>query len=450
MASRKSIIVRFDSICTQDKYRLARLHGFMLGSSMIDLIDEFVSDQFDSKEMDLLDANPRNPKRGSVTSEIMESLTSDPQLFHFKSKGVLIAASEVRSLDRNRFELHFDDPQVNGILDGGHNTLAIALYCLESAGASDREIRTIKRWKDLPGLWNRYFEAMETIKSDFTFLVPTEIIFPQSHANGYDEFVGAILQIAQARNNNTQLTVESKANKAGYYDQLKNFLDPNLKDRVEWKPNDGGTIKSREVIALALIPLSKTEFGTDINPVSLYSSKGQCVKLYEDLLDHDGVSVKSAGDLGVEVVNPQVLSALQLVDRLPEIYDLIYELLPDAYNKGTGGKFGRITGVTWDAGKIVGRTKFYGRGVEYAYPDGFLMPLVYAVCELMRIEPDGEISWMVDPAEFVRNHLPEIMSNFGGVIQLSSYDPQKVGKNKASYSNACSSFQNVLLKKGIQ
>ena len=43
---------------------------------------------------------------------------------------------------------------------------------------------------------------------------------------------------------------------------------------------------------------------------------------------------------------------------LPELYDLIDELFPDAYNKGYGGKLGRMDAVKWKQGEIVGKTKF--------------------------------------------------------------------------------------------
>jgi hypothetical protein len=447
---KKTPIVRFDTFCRQDAYRLSRLNGFMLGSSMIDLINEFLSDRFsNNKDMDLLDANPRNPKRGSITADIIKSLTDETTLFHFMSKGILIAASAVKALDRNRFELHFEDPQTSGILDGGHNTLAIALYCLECAGATAKQIRSVKQWRDLPSLWNLYFDDIKTIKEDFTFLVPTEIIYPRPNAAGEDDFAGAILQIAEARNNNTQLLQGTKDNKAGYYTQLKEFLDDDLKDRIEWAANDGGLIKSREIVSLALIPLSRTRLGNEINPVTIYASKSQCEKTYKAIIDEPGVlDERSSGDASVKIIDKEILSALSLVRPLPKIYDLLHEKFPDACITA-GARPGRWLEVKYKDGNVVGVTRFYGHDVKYGLPDGYIIPLMYALRELLKNDDNGNIAWITDPIKFIEENLNDIMSNFISIIEMANRDPQKVGKNRASYQNACTSFQNVLLRKGL-
>src|SRR3546814_15114325 len=67
-----------------------------------------------------LEANPRAAKIGSVTNAIVESLEETPELFPFKSKGILIGTSSYEALQRNRFELTFDNPESEGILDGAH------------------------------------------------------------------------------------------------------------------------------------------------------------------------------------------------------------------------------------------------------------------------------------------------------------------------------------------
>lgn len=52
----------------------------------------------------------------------------------FKSKGILLASSSYESLDRGRYRLSFaSHDEVEGILDGGHNTLAIGSYILSEA-----------------------------------------------------------------------------------------------------------------------------------------------------------------------------------------------------------------------------------------------------------------------------------------------------------------------------
>ena len=73
-----------------------------------------------------LEANPRSAKKGAVTEAIIESIRETPDTFPFKTKGVLVGASDYDALDRKRYELRFENPRNEGILDGGHNMLAIA------------------------------------------------------------------------------------------------------------------------------------------------------------------------------------------------------------------------------------------------------------------------------------------------------------------------------------
>ena len=53
--------------------------------------------------------------------------------FPFKTKGILLASSRYENLDRDRVRIHFDSRNIEGILDGGHNTLAIGLLILKRA-----------------------------------------------------------------------------------------------------------------------------------------------------------------------------------------------------------------------------------------------------------------------------------------------------------------------------
>ena len=108
-----------------------------------------------------------------------------------------------------------------------------------------------------------------------------------------------------------------------------------------------------------------------------------------------------------------------MLDKLPKLYDHIYEQLPIAYNS-TGGKFGRITRVKMFDGKdkykenpatylrTRPKTPIYQKEVTYQYPDGFIMPLVYSLSALMEVNGD-EIEWITDPFNFVNEKLGTIL-----------------------------------------
>lgn len=122
------IIVRFTDSYVQKLGDIKKVVGLMSPKSLIQIIDTLD-----------LDANPRNSRLGSVTDAIQASIRADElspaqKLFPFKSKGILLASSSYEPLERGRYRLGFTShDEVEGILDGGHNTLAIGSYILSEA-----------------------------------------------------------------------------------------------------------------------------------------------------------------------------------------------------------------------------------------------------------------------------------------------------------------------------
>ncbi len=431
------VILKFDTVCSRDKYGIRTLTGAVTASSVLKLFD--VAD---------LKANPREARRGKVTEDIIESIVRAPELFHFKTKGLLISASACTPLDRNRFRLEFEDPDFEGVLDGGHNMLAIATHMI-SAASSDgqKKLRGKSRWDDVRAVWHEMRDDIESVKELFDFLIPIEILYPQEGKEGHDEFENSILEIAQARNNNAELRKETKAHKKGLYDVIKECLDRNLVGQVEWKTNDGGRIKSRDIVALALIPLTKLPDRDklpglkDFRPVSLYRYKTGCVDNFTALMESPDVSARVKGDMR-ELKHEGVRSALGLLRDLPALVDQVYLELPEAYNQVSPG-FGRISAVRlYDEENINSNTskylrhppksKYYQQDAKYDVPEGFILPIIWGMSELMEYS-DGEVKWMVDPYKFLKVHLKDIMNVYHGIISLSKYDPQNVAKVAASY-----------------
>ncbi len=435
--------------------KLNKLVGDIQLSSFIDIIS--AAD---------LEANARAAKSGDVTDAIEESLETEADIFEFLTKGVLVAARKVEELERNRYRLTFEDPALEGILDGGHNTLAVGKWVLrkvlttvlEDPEKASTVVDKIKRWDDFQEAWSKYREQVDARKGEFKdILIPIEIVYPTDDAEGQAEFQDRILKINAARNNNAELTEETKANKRGHYDEIRNNLDEVLRDQVEWKTNDGGRIKVRELVSLALIPISKLD-GTKYPPAAkvasspniIFSSKGQCVSLFNDLLEVDGVTTKVKGDI-IKVEDESVGSALALMKDLPALFDLVYELLPAAYNKASPG-FGRINGVkNFDPEKAKAgkegyvrtrpKTRFYQREVDYGYGEGFIYPVVYGLSALLEVK-DGKLVWLVpDPKAFLAKHLPTLMKSYYSMISGMSYDPAKVGKSNGAYNLAYEMFK---------
>jgi hypothetical protein len=473
MTTSPKLIVRFALVAEQpnsrDEERLSavssensiagikRYTGFVRGRDLYALFDH-VS----------LEANPRAAKVGSVTEAILESLDTTPELFPFKSKGILIGTSGYEALQRNRFELNFEDPASEGILDGGHNMLAIGLHML-SAVADQKEIARIVLWEDMKELWDEYRRELEEEKEQFDFLVPVELLVPSDpdDVRAVQQFEMSVLDICAARNNNAQLTQETKSNKLGFYTEIRDRLDYEIAARVEWKSNEWESsetrpIKVRDLLALAWIPLNKANeagllpLDISVTPQNIYRNKGECSKQFDKLMLHPGVSAPVEGPTH-ELNNDTVASCFDILADLPALYDQIYEDFPDAYNSNNY-RFGSSAIVKmYDPAKretakdktayvaTQPTTHYLNKPVYYRYPDGLIMPLVYGLKGLMEIE-DERVVWATDPKNFLRKYLGDIAGAYRLVLDMARFDPQKLAKNQASHEFAVGEFEKALIK----
>lgn len=403
-----------------------------------------------------LSANPRSAKKGAVTEDIEASLRLSAELFPAKTKGILLASSFYRPLERQRYQLTFADPETEGLLDGGHNALGIGRHILSEAGLSDAELSKIRDWNGFEQAWRENRKKIAEIEELLEFHVPIEIQVPvrMSDATAVDDFKASLLEIGAARNNNVQLTEETKANKQGLYQSIKGFLPKEISDRVEWKSNEGGEIKVREIVALCWIPLSLLALpdGIRVNPNQIYRNKAVCVEAFNKLLKHKDVSTNVEGGYEYQLINESIKSAIQVGATLPKIYDAIFKRFPEAYNK-SGGSFGKIGAVKiFDPEKIRDnnpkylrskpRTPFMKEEVYYTCPDGFIVPFIYGMRSLMRVDGNGIVSWGKDPNQFLKNGMLAAMRSYRLAIELGEWDPQVVGKKISAYDFAESAIRN--------
>lgn len=446
-----SVIVRFDTVAEQAAGPVLRVVGFTRARDLIQLLDS--AD---------LEANPRSAKTGPVTEDILDSIAVTPDIFVFKTKGILVGANYYEKLQRNRYRLVFENTKIEGILDGGHNTLALGIHILMRAAGEDA-VRKVRRWPDFKQAWDENRDLVEQLKlikpgeagydeSNLDFLVPVEILVPSDVEDPeiVASFSDSLLSICSARNNNVQLTLETKAAKKGFYEVLKAALPEAIAARVEWKTNDGGEVKARDLIAMAWIPLSRLEISDlpNIPPQNIYRNKGECARLFDELMSRPDVSKATAGEYTREIHNPQVISAIELAAELPALYDKIYKDFPFAYNKA-GGKFGNISVVKLAESmkSTKPKTHFTQQPVDYRYPDGLIMPIVYGLRAMMALDDEGKLCWTQDPYQFLDDHLPAIVRKYRVILDAFKFDPQKIGKNEGSYDLVTDAFETQLMKK---
>jgi hypothetical protein len=445
-------IIRFDQAAMQSEGALTRIVGFVPGRNMLSLFDDAT-----------LDANPRSAKANHVVAEIIESVKEDPKKFQFKTKGIVLGTSDYAELDRRRYELRFNNPAYEGLLDGGHNMLALGIFLLGKVMA-EKDLKKIKLWEDLKAAWEVNREAVHEIREQLDFKVPVELLVPTDpdDPDMVSEFEMALMDVCAARNNNAQLTTEAKANQRGFYEEIRARLSKPVAERVEWKTNEWEStesrpVKVRDIIALAWIPLTvlqehgllpkETESGTSLNfnvlPQNIYRNKGELSKLFDRLMEHPEVSKATNGPLH-ELHNSSIGSAFDVLSKLPELYDKVFIELGAAYNRATGGKFGRIKAV-----KIPKRGKasspFLGLDSEFGVPDGFVLPIVYGLKALMAVQ-DGKLQWIEDPTSFLDRHLVALAEAFKMPMEMAGFDPQKVAKNETSYSFMVGEVEKALIK----
>jgi hypothetical protein len=452
------VVIRFEQVAEQIEGPVRRVLGFVKAKNMLQL--------FDAAD---LEANPRSAKVGDVTDAIIDSIRETPDTFPFKTKGVLVGASQYEQLQRSRWELQFINPSAEGVLDGGHNMLAVGIHILSFVIEDPKELKRIKTWPAFKDKWAEYRSAIEVLRKvepapdeegPLDFLIPLELLVPADLNDSalVDDFNSSLLEICAARNNNVQLTDETKANKLGLYEELRKALPPEIAKRVEWKTNDGGSIKVRDVLALAWIPLSVIDLPSDENgaqltpplPQNIYRNKGQCAELFNSLMENDDVSKKGDGDYIRELKNSRVHSALLIAAALPQLYDKIYADFPVAYND-TEGRFGKISVVKLAQDMRTKPTSpFTEKPVKYSYPDGLIMPLVYGLKALMVKGDDGKVSWSEDAVKFLDEHLESIVKKYRVILEAFRFDPQKIGKNEGSYELVLDAFETELLKRKAQ
>jgi hypothetical protein len=453
---------RLSSIASENSIAgIKRYTGFVRGRDLYPVFDHLS-----------LEANPRAAKTGSVTNAILQSLDETPELFPFKSKGILIGTSNYEALQRNRFELVFSQPDSEGILDGGHNMLAIGIHMI-SAVASEKEIGKVALWEHLKDLWEDHRSALEAIKEQFDFLVPVELLVPTDPENvqAVQQFEMSVLEICAARNNNAQLTQETKSNKLGFYTEIRDRLDPAIAARVEWKSNEWESsetrpIKVRDLLALAWIPLNLANEAKllpqdiSVSPQNIYRNKGECSKQFDKLMLDPNVSEPRDGPTH-ELSNETVASCFDILADLPKLYDKIYADFPEAYNSNNY-RFGSnpIVKMYDPARREMAKDKsayvitqptthYLNRPVSYRYPDGLIMPLVYGLKGLMKIN-DKQVVWATDAYKFLDANFNEIAGAYRLVLDMARFDPQKLGKNQASHEFAVGEFEKALIKNQVR
>jgi len=409
-----------------------------------------------------LDSNPRNSRAGSITADILESLERYPETFPLMSKGILLSALNFRRAERDRYQLRFEDKHIEGVLDGGHNLLAVGLFVLgEALSSASISAKVGNRiiFSEFKSLFKEHFAEIDSYLRDpknqriVDRYVPVELILPATDEDGdVLAFREQLPLIQQARNNNAQLKNQTLADHAGIFEELKSALDPKLRELVEWRTNDGGVVDVRDLISLSWIVLPELDFdahdkaGKRIAPPAvqqLYSSKATVLNRYVDFMESPDVGANLPGER-YELKNDHVRTALKLTASLPSLFEEVTELLESIFdNSGTRTKFAELTAVEAANKRKEPIHKFSRTNATLLVPDGFVWPVVAGLRALIARDKDGVLSWATDPAIFLQDHWKELSESYYTILENGQFDPQKVGKAKLSYDLFYTKFEAI-------
>ena len=391
-----------------------------------------------------IDVNVRSPKDNYVVSEIIETLEKTPEMFWFKSKGLLVATTNFKELDRgDRVRISLDHKDIEGIMDGGHTAYAIAKFIVcKLFGVK----KPFKDWNSMKQFWDENYDQIEEKykeyeEDSFNFSIPIEINFPSEDTGAIEQFNDLRSSICGARNTNAQVKDEDLDNQMGLYDYLKSKLAAyNFNWKTGEEAKDG--ISRRDLIALAVLPfyflqkqgLICDQPGKDItiqqfNRVSIYSQKAACSNFYSAVMESYSEKDPESGKYCIK--NELIRSALDLTEDLMKFYDRLYLKFPEIYNS-YNGNFGNIK----KAVKMQESTpKFRTTGdrkCTHDYADGFIIPLLTGVVNFMKYdEASSTIRWIVNPNMIDLKDMD--ISMYVNSIKESDYNPQIVGKKSSLY-----------------
>jgi hypothetical protein len=344
--------------------------------------------------------NVRDPKlSGYVPDQIREGF-KNPNLFVFMNRGIVLSVHSVSFDNQSKvLTLKMTDPNIHGLMDGGHT----------------------------------YKILLEERKEDEPQYVKLEIL---EGFGGED-----IPSIVDARNTSNQVQDESLLNLRNKFDDLKSALKGrSYYDKIAWsefevdEENNPKPIDVREIIAI-LTAFDKDNFNGTTHPINSYRSKAACLNHFKN----NQASYAKIYPLAKEIL---------------ALYDAIQEELPKLYNKARtmanpemrGGKFGRLTGVTWN-NKPRYDLHFSGKKTQYNVPAGFVYPILGAFRAMLE-EQDGRYVWgkKVDPIELLSGPLGYALAETVGNFALEQKNPSKTGKSLNVWNSCFKDAENAYLR----
>jgi hypothetical protein len=349
--------------------------------------------------------NVRDAKlKGAVPEAIRQTLNEDPSLFFFKNRGLVMTAKAVKfDNEASVLTLALLDPDIHGLLDGGHTYKVIKSYCSD-----------VKR-EDVPSQNHAFvrLEVLEGFNSD------------------------QIRDIVDARNTSNQVKDQSLMELAKDFEGIKKAIELQpYANKIAYKEyeimdgTDGKTAKPvdiREIIALLTL-FDKDHFGDNNHPIIAYSQKAACLNRFKDY-------------------KASYLKIYPLLKDILRLWDIIHRDMRSWYEnakakQNQGAKFGKITGVTSDREVVL---HFLDSTSSDMIPTSFKYPILAALRSFIE-EQNGKYCWGMDVESALEKELGEQLTEVVISNAIELRNPNKLGKTSSVWDQCYSKAQVWYLK----
>lgn len=339
--------------------------------------------------------NPRDPKLTSgVAKAIRHTLESQPELFLYRNRGLTVLAEHVEFENQtNMLKIELSEKVIHGLLDGGHTYYVIRDFVAGLDESETADIEAMVRIEILEGIHDR----------------------------------DTAISIVEARNTSTQVKEQGIEELRNTFESIKQAIkDQPYADRVAYKEHElleDGSKKDIDVKELLsyLICFDVESFGRSNHPIKAYSTKSSLVSHFSDR-------------------KKEMEKYTKLLPEIIALRDKIYLDLPSAYNEnandGSGGDFGRLTGVTWTGNKkrlqdVV--LEFTGAKSKYRIPSGFIYPLLASFRNLVRTK-DDVCEWKEKPEKIWNDLKGDLAVRVGNQAKVIK-NPNQLGKDTATWQS---------------
>jgi hypothetical protein len=344
--------------------------------------------------------NVRDPKlTGAVPKAIRDTLNNDPTQFLFKNRGLVITVKSAKfDTESSTLTLYMDDPDIHGLLDGGHSYRVIKDYC------SDVD-------RDDVSPEDQAFVRMEILE-------------------GFNS--EQIRDIVDARNTSNQVKDQSLMELEERFNGIKDAVKgQSYAHKIAYKEyeimdgTDGQTAKPidvREIVALMTL-FDKAHFGDSNHPIVAYSQKAACLKRFKDYPS------------SYEKILPLLTDILKLWDLIHRDMRSWYE--ESKAKQGQGAKFGKITGVTPDREVPL---LFLEETATEIIPTSFKYPVLAALRAFVEQE-NGKYVWGMDVEKALGDGLGVQLTEVLTANARELRNPNKLGKSSSAWDQCHSKAQ---------